>query len=82
MENDTFQFGLALVTAKGLLFSNRYFTNQGMVRSKWFETAGREGDWQIPVLYCKAFPTKLFLFDINTVEIATAIENEKTNVSL
>ncbi|AJY76264.1 hypothetical protein [Paenibacillus beijingensis] len=74
-QKNKIQFGLAMVTPKGLLFNNKFYSNQAMIKSKWFELSEREGNWHVPVLYSPAFPTKLFLFDMNSIEVATAIEH-------
>jgi hypothetical protein len=72
MKDNKIQIGSATVTPKGLSFGNMLFTNQAMIKSRWFEHSERYGCWQVPVLYSEEFPNKLFLFQ--SIEVATAVE--------
>ncbi|MEV5027408.1 hypothetical protein [Paenibacillus sp. LPE1-1-1.1] len=70
---ENFQLCFATVTGQGLLFKNKIFTNKTMVKYGWFEKAGKNGSWEIPVLYCPIDSVHIYLFDIETCEVATAI---------
>lgn len=73
--NEQLQFGLAVVTSKGLLFNGKFYTNASMVKNNWFEQVESEGEWQIPILYQNSNQERLFLLDLQSNEVATAIEH-------
>ncbi|SLK20812.1 MULTISPECIES: hypothetical protein [unclassified Paenibacillus] len=43
--------GIATITAQGILFNGRFYTNRAVIKKKWFVLAREEGQWRIPVVY-------------------------------
>lgn len=73
MNTENMQFDLAVVTSKGLLYKNILYTNPSMVKNHWFELAGRDGNWEVPILYSLNKADHILLLDIEQMEIATAV---------
>lgn len=71
-----FTMGLALVTGRGIVFNGYTYTNSRMIKSQWFEAAQMNGEWEIPVLYNQAEPDLLLLYDLNGLEVASAVEEQ------
>ncbi|GAA0852722.1 hypothetical protein GCM10008915_71520 [Bifidobacterium pullorum subsp. gallinarum] len=44
MMNERVKFGIALVTAKGLQFNEKIYTNSQMIKHQWFEHAAKYGE--------------------------------------
>jgi hypothetical protein len=68
------QLGVAIVTARGLFFEGRFYTNSKMIKNKWFEFAAKDGEWFIPILYQPSNQETLVLLDVDTQEVATTVE--------
>lgn len=47
MTNEKVRTGLALVTAKGLVFKDNIYTNSQMIKYQWFEHAAKI--WRVGV---------------------------------
>lgn len=75
MDDHEFQTGVAIVTSQGLLFQNQYYSNPSMIKFGWFELAVKQGSWHIPIFFNELLPNFLYLLDIRSIEIATAIEH-------
>lgn len=80
-KSEVIQFGIAIVTAKGLFFEGRFYTNSNMIKNKWFEFAAKDGEWFIPILYLPSNQDALVLFDGDTQEVATTIEENAVSPS-
>jgi hypothetical protein len=65
--------GFATVSATGLLFNGLVYTNAKMIKYKWFEHAAIDGEWQIPIFYQPQDISKIILFDLNAMEVATTV---------
>jgi hypothetical protein len=74
-DQENIQLEFATVTASGLIFQEKVYTNSSMVKYKWFDLAKNHGEWQIPILYRPANSTEIMLFDLQAIEIATSINN-------
>ncbi|MBP1991186.1 hypothetical protein [Paenibacillus eucommiae] len=68
------QFGLAQITPEGLLFEERSYTNEAMIRCGWFEHASIYGAWEIPILFHSQIHNEVLLFDLQSIEVATSTE--------
>ncbi|TVY07046.1 hypothetical protein [Paenibacillus cremeus] len=73
-KTEEFQFGLATITAIGIKFQDKLYSNAMMIKNQLFHLAQIEGEWQIPVLYMETKPDLLVLLDLSNIAIATAIE--------
>lgn len=71
------EIGMATVSAKGLIFNGRVYTNAAMIKHQWFEHAGKYGEWQCLVGYLLSTPEHIVLFDMQGVEVATSINNQQ-----
>lgn len=67
--------GLATVSNLGLQFNGIIYSNSSMLKHNWFELAGKQGSWQIPIFYNPSDPSTVMFFDLDSVELATSIEN-------
>lgn len=74
MSNERVKIGLALVTAKGLVFNEKIYTNSQMIKYQWFEHAAKFGEWECPVGYSEASPEYIVLFNHEEMEVATSVE--------
>lgn len=68
------KFGIALVTAKGLQFNEKLYTNSQMIRHQWFEHAAKYGEWECPIGYIESNLEFIVLFDKEEMEVASSIE--------
>lgn len=75
VESDQLQIAIARVTANGIVLFDKHYSNEQMLRFRWFEHAERNGDWDIPVAYHPSEPDYIFLFDYHGVEVATSLES-------
>ncbi|OAB30298.1 hypothetical protein PMSD_21210 [Paenibacillus macquariensis subsp. defensor] len=71
--------GLATITANGMLFSGRMYSNELMIKYQWFEHAKNNGEWQMPIVFRPSEPDHILLLDVEGIEVATSIE---TNVAI
>ncbi|RED52900.1 TniQ family protein [Cohnella lupini] len=69
-----FQMRLASVTGQGIVFNGNVYTNVRMVSNQWFEAAEKNGEWFIPVLYKPENPDFLLLYDMDGLEVASAVD--------
>lgn len=74
MTNERVRVGLALVTAKGLVFNEKTYTNTQMIKYQWFEHAAKFGEWECPIGYIESNPEYIVLFNHEEMEVATSIE--------
>lgn len=74
MMNDRVKFGIALITAKGLQFNEKIYTNSQMIKHQWFEHAAKYGEWECPIGYFESNLEYIFLFDKEEMEVATSVE--------
>lgn len=74
MTNEKVRSGLALVTAKGLVFKDNIYTNSQMIKYQWFEHAAKFGEWECPIGYIESSPEYIVLFNHEQMEVATSIE--------
>lgn len=52
---------IAYVTSKGLKFNKIFYTNSLMLQQGWFEKAGNNGEWKVPVLFDAYDTSTLYL---------------------
>ncbi|RKP56264.1 hypothetical protein D7Z26_06410 [Cohnella endophytica] len=69
-----FQMRLASVTGQGIVLNGNVYSNIQMVKNQWFEAAEKNGEWFIPVLYKPENPDYLLLYDMDGVEVASAVD--------
>jgi hypothetical protein len=72
-----FHMALASVTGQGIVLNGNVYSNVRMIKSQWFEAAEKNGEWVIPVLYMPDVPDYLLLYDLDGVEVASAVEERK-----
>lgn len=77
INNNDLNFGMAIVTAKGLLFNNLYYSNQNMIKHKWFETSSLHDNLQIPILFHSNNTQIIALINCNEIEYASVVEPNK-----
>lgn len=74
MTKKNVRFGLGLITAKGLVFNEKTYTNAQMIKYQWFEHASKFGEWECPIGYIESNPEYIVLFNTEEIEVATSIE--------
>lgn len=74
MMNESVRVGLALVTANGLIFNKKTYTNAQMIKHQWFEHAAEFGEWECPIVYIESNPEYIVLLNREEMELATSIE--------
>ncbi|MFC7680304.1 hypothetical protein [Paenibacillus sp. GCM10028914] len=74
MKNERVKFGFALVTAEGLKFNDKIFSNSQMIKHQWFEHAAKYGEWECPIGYIESNLEFIVLFNKEEMEVATAVE--------
>ncbi|MFK0521965.1 MULTISPECIES: hypothetical protein [Paenibacillus] len=73
---------IATVTAKGILFDARMYTNREVVKKKWFDLAREQGEWKIPIVHIKDYHEAILIISLKyqEVSVATRVSFEKKNV--
>lgn len=75
MLSDNVRVGMAKITANGLVFNDKIYTNAQMIKYQWFEHAANFGEWQCPIGYIESKPEHIVMFDMEDLEVAISIEN-------
>ncbi|KGP81916.1 MULTISPECIES: hypothetical protein [Paenibacillus] len=73
---------IATVTANGILFNGRMYTNREVIKKKWFDAARDQGEWKIPIVHIKDYQEAILIISIKfqEVSVATWVSLEKRNV--
>ncbi|KAA8745352.1 hypothetical protein [Paenibacillus sp. UASWS1643] len=64
--------GIATVTAQGIIFNGRLYTNSAVIKKKWFVLAREEGEWKIPVVYLHNYYEAIIIISIKHQEVSLA----------
>ncbi|KGP77730.1 MULTISPECIES: hypothetical protein [Paenibacillus] len=74
--------GIATVTAEGILFNGRQYTNREVIKKKWFDEARDQGEWKIPIVHIKDYHDAILIISLkyHEVSVATWVSLEKRNV--
>lgn len=73
---------IATVTADGILFNGRMYTNREVIKKKWFAVARDQGEWKIPIVHIKDYHEAILIISLKyqEVSVATWVSLEKRNV--
>ncbi|MDM5277415.1 hypothetical protein QUF95_08470 [Paenibacillus silvae] len=73
---------IATVTAEGILFDGRMYTNRELIKKKWFDLAREQGEWKIPIVHIKDYREAILIISLKfqEVSVATWVSLEKRNV--
>ncbi|MEC0125488.1 hypothetical protein [Paenibacillus pabuli] len=64
--------GIATITAQGILFNDRMYTNRAVIKKKWFVLARVEGEWKIPVIYLQNYHEAIIIISLKHQEVSLA----------
>ncbi|MGO4731159.1 hypothetical protein [Paenibacillus sp. 2KB_22] len=64
--------GIATVTAQGIKFNGRLYTNSAVIKKKWFVLAREEGEWKIPVVYLHNYYEAIIIISLKHQEVSLA----------
>lgn len=65
--------GIATITVQGILFNGRIYTNQSVIKKKWFVLAREEGQWKIPVVYLYNYYEAIIIISLIHQEVSLAM---------
>ena len=73
--------GIATITAQGILFNDRIYTNRAVIKKKWFDLAREQGEWKIPIVHIKDYREAILIISLKyqEVSVATWVSLEKRN---
>ncbi|MCG7381754.1 hypothetical protein [Paenibacillus sp. ACRRY] len=73
---------IATVTAEGILFNGRMYTNREVIKKKWFDVARDQGEWKIPIIHIKDYYEAILIISLKYQEIsvATWVSLEKRSI--
>ncbi|MEK4439265.1 hypothetical protein [Paenibacillus sp. FSL K6-2862] len=73
---------IATVTAEGILFDGRMYTNREVIKKKWFDAARDQGEWKIPIVHIKDYHEAILIISLKyqEVSVATWVSIEMRNV--
>jgi hypothetical protein len=77
---DNIRFGLATVTAAGLRFNSRSYSNAAMITERWFEQAQKHGEWDVPIVFDQNNSSYIAFIDLISFEVASSIELDNENI--
>ncbi|MGE6663905.1 hypothetical protein [Paenibacillus xylanexedens] len=64
--------GIATITAQGILFNDRFYTNRAVIKKNWFVLAREEGEWKIPVVYLHNYYEAIIIISLKHQEVSLA----------
>jgi hypothetical protein len=76
--------GRALVTPRGIMFLNSYYSCSRAISGQWFEIAQQHGDWNIEVMYNPEEYTRILIKSVvatSEVEVAELVIPEEISGS-
>ncbi|MBE7680084.1 hypothetical protein [Paenibacillus sp. P13VS] len=73
---------IATVTAEGILFDGRMYTNREVIKKQWFDVARDQGEWKIPVVHIKDYHEAILIISLKyqEVSVATLVRLEKRSI--
>ncbi|TDL69377.1 hypothetical protein E2R58_09465 [Paenibacillus amylolyticus] len=73
---------IATVTAEGILFDGRMYTNREVIKKQWFDVARDQGEWKIPVVHIKDYHEAILIISLKyqEVSVATWVRLEKRSI--
>jgi hypothetical protein len=74
-------FGIALVTERGIVFQDLYYSSDVAIKEQWFERARREGAWEVSILYSQTERSKILLIEPHSYQIIICNLIERNTVS-
>ncbi|MBB6021861.1 hypothetical protein HNR77_002956 [Paenibacillus sp. JGP012] len=74
--------GIATITAQGILFNGRFYTNRAVIKKKWFVLAREEGQWRIPVVYLHNYYEAIIIISLSHQEVSLAMWVNIKNLNL
>ncbi|MGF9696395.1 hypothetical protein ACMX2M_07110 [Paenibacillus polymyxa] len=75
--------GIATITAQGILFNGRLYTNREVIKKRWFDMARNQGEWKIPVVHIDNYQEAILIISVKyqEVSVATLVSLEKRNLN-
>lgn len=64
--------GIATITAQGISFNDRIYTNRTVLKKKWFVIAREEGEWKIPIIYLQNYHEAIIIISLKHQEVSLA----------
>ncbi|KOY16706.1 hypothetical protein AMS66_09900 [Paenibacillus xylanivorans] len=64
--------GIATISAQGILFNGRVYTNRAVIKKRWFVLAREEGEWMIPVVYLHNYHEAIIIISLKHQEVSLA----------
>ncbi|MGM1044514.1 MAG: hypothetical protein ACQEXX_00045 [Bacillota bacterium] len=64
--------GIATITAQGILFNGKIYTNRSVIKKRWFVLARDEGEWEIPVVHIHDYHEAIIIISLKHQEVSLA----------
>ncbi|WP_405117645.1 hypothetical protein MHB43_17845 [Paenibacillus sp. FSL H8-0317] len=74
--------GIATITARGILFNDRIYTNRAVIKKKWFVIARENGEWKIPIIYLQNYHEAIIIISLKHQEVSLATWVNSSDLNL